>query len=52
MKELIRVADEAPLSEGLLEEMRIVFDYAVTSHDATEGLMAFAERRKAVYRGT
>jgi enoyl-CoA hydratase/carnithine racemase len=52
MKELIRLADEVPLSEGLLEEKRIVFDYATTSHDATEGLMAFAERRSAAYRGT
>jgi enoyl-CoA hydratase len=52
MKELIRLADEAPLSEGLVEEMRIVFDYAVTSHDAMEGLMAFAERRNPSYRGT
>jgi enoyl-CoA hydratase len=52
MKELIRLADEAPLSEGLREEMRIVFDYAVTSHDAMEGLMAFAERRHPAYRGT
>jgi enoyl-CoA hydratase/carnithine racemase len=51
MKELIRVADEAPLSEGLLEEKRIVSDYAVTSHDAMEGLMAFAERRSPAYRG-
>jgi enoyl-CoA hydratase/carnithine racemase len=52
MKELIRLADEAPLSEGLRQEMRIVSDYAVTSHDAMEGLKAFAERRKPTYRGT
>lgn len=52
MKELIRLADDAPLSEGLAEEMRIVFDYAVTSHDAMEGLLAFAERRDPTYRGT
>ena len=52
MKELIRLADEAPLSEGLRQEMRIVADYAVTSHDATEGLKAFAERRDPDYRGS
>jgi len=52
MKELIRLTDELPLSEGLRQEMRIVSDYATTSHDATEGLMAFAERRPPNYRGT
>jgi enoyl-CoA hydratase/carnithine racemase len=52
MKELIRLADEAPLSAGLLEERRIAFEYATTSHDAMEGLMAFAERRNPSYRGT
>jgi enoyl-CoA hydratase/carnithine racemase len=52
MKELIRLADETPLSEGLRQEMRIVSDYAVTSHDAMEGLMAFAERRNPTYRGS
>jgi enoyl-CoA hydratase/carnithine racemase len=52
MKELIRLADETPLSEGLRQEMRIVSDYAVTSHDAMEGLIAFAERRNPTYRGS
>lgn len=51
MKELIRIASEKPLSEGLAEEIRIVHDYAVNSHDATEGLLAFSERRDASYRG-
>jgi enoyl-CoA hydratase/carnithine racemase len=52
MKELIDIAINSPLATGLAEEMRIVHHYAVTSHDATEGLLAFAERRKAAYRGS
>jgi enoyl-CoA hydratase/carnithine racemase len=52
MKELIDIAAHSSLAEGLAKELEIVHRYAVTSHDATEGLLAFAERRDAIYRGT
>jgi enoyl-CoA hydratase len=51
MKELIHLATNTTLSEGVDKEWRVVHDYAVTSFDATEGLMAFAERRNPKYRG-
>jgi enoyl-CoA hydratase len=51
MKELIQVAESTDLAEGLRQERQIVFDYATTSHDATEGLRVFRERRPAGYLG-
>lgn len=51
MKELIRVAQATHLGDGLKIETDIVHAYATTSFDATEGLMAFAERREPRYRG-
>jgi enoyl-CoA hydratase/carnithine racemase len=51
MKHLINVAENTPLAEGLEQERAIVADYATTSHDATEGLEAFVERRRPEYTG-
>lgn len=51
MKRLIAIAQNTPLDEGVRRELDIVVDYATTSHDATEGLRAFAERRRPDYRG-
>ncbi|MFE5700372.1 enoyl-CoA hydratase/isomerase family protein [Rhodococcus koreensis] len=51
MKELVNIGQVTPLNEGLRQEMNLVFDYATTSYDATEGLHAFASRRPPVYRG-
>jgi len=51
MKELIQFAQSNHLPESLRLEADLVFDYATTSHDATEGLLAFAERRAPRYKG-
>jgi enoyl-CoA hydratase/carnithine racemase len=51
MKELVRLAQQTSLDEGLLQEQQIVYGYATTSHDAMEGLRAFADRRPARYLG-
>jgi enoyl-CoA hydratase len=51
MKELVNVAQQTSLAEGLRSEREIVHAYATTSHDATEGLLAFAERRPGHYLG-
>jgi enoyl-CoA hydratase/carnithine racemase len=51
MKQLIGTAQTTPLTEGLVEEMNVVCDYATTSYDANEGLNAFAERRAPRYLG-
>jgi enoyl-CoA hydratase len=51
MKDLLRTAVSTPLAEGLQYEQDVAHRYATTSHDATEGLRAFAERRSARYRG-
>jgi enoyl-CoA hydratase/carnithine racemase len=51
MKHLINVAENTPLAEGLEQERRVVGTYATTSHDATEGLEAFAQHRPPNYTG-
>jgi enoyl-CoA hydratase/carnithine racemase len=51
MKQLVDVAQHTHLPDGLRIESRTVFEYATSSHDATEGLKAFAERRPARYLG-
>lgn len=51
MKTLIGYAVDLPLDRALEAELDLVHRYATTSHDATEGLDAFASRRKPVYRG-
>jgi len=51
MKQLVDVAQHTHLPEGLRIESRMVFEYATSSHDASEGLKAFAERRPARYLG-
>jgi len=51
MKELVAVAMNAPLDRGLEEERTVVAEYATRSHDAREGLEAFAERRSPRFEG-
>lgn len=51
MKQLIRFAVDNHQSEGLRREMDLVLDYARSSHDAREGLNAFAEGREPRFRG-
>lgn len=51
MKYLVREGLEVPLRAGLELEQNYVHHYATTSEDATEGLLAFAEKRKPNWRG-
>jgi enoyl-CoA hydratase len=51
MKHLIDIASTTSLPDGLAAEIGVVLDYATTSHDAQEGLDAFAERRQPRYLG-
>ncbi len=51
MKTLIGYAVDLPLDQALAAELDLVHRYATTSHDALEGLDAFASRRKPHYRG-
>jgi enoyl-CoA hydratase len=50
-KTLLNLAESATLADRLAAERALVGDYATTSFDATEGLIAFAERRSPKYRG-
>jgi enoyl-CoA hydratase len=52
MKHLVNAGMQGSLEAGLALEMDYVHRYATTDPDATEGLLAFAEKRKAVYRKT
>ncbi len=51
MKELIRIGQRTHLDEGLRQETDLVHEYATQSYDATEGLLAFADRRPPAYEG-
>jgi len=51
MKTLITIAQNNLLDDSLRLEAQLVHEYATTSHDATEGLNAFAERRPPSYLG-
>lgn len=50
-KELVALAFDTPLDEGLRRERALVHEYATTSFDATEGLRAFDERREPRFEG-
>lgn len=51
MKYLVREGMQVPLHAGLELELNYVHHYATASHDATEGLLAFAEKRRPNFRG-
>jgi enoyl-CoA hydratase len=50
MKHLVNAGMQGALEAGLALEMDYVHRYATTDPDATEGLRAFAEKRKPAYR--
>lgn len=52
MKHLAHCGSRMPIREGLRMELEYVHDYATRSADATEGLMAFQEKRKPRFSGT
>jgi enoyl-CoA hydratase len=51
MKTLLGYSDHLPFEEALSAEQDLVLGYATQSHDATEGLLAFLERRPPRYTG-
>ena len=51
MKALANIAATTTLAEGLRNELDYVWRYATQSSDATEGLVAFSEKRKPRFRG-
>lgn len=50
MKHLVNAGMQGSLEAGLALEMDFVHRYATSDPDATEGLLAFAEKRKPAYR--
>jgi enoyl-CoA hydratase len=49
-KELVNLAFETPLSQGLLSERRM-FQLLASTEDKAEGMAAFIEKRPAVWKG-
>ena len=52
MKHLVNHGLRGDLNSGLRMEIDYVHDYATNSNDATEGLIAFGEKRKPLFTGT
>jgi len=49
-KALVQAAFETPLSQGMKQE-RLAFQSMFGLHDQREGMAAFLEKRKPVFRG-